>query len=74
MKNEGARVFTTFLPLYVYGDVSRRSRAANSAVPCWIWPKFELICNLMLVLVTGKNEEDPMNNEGARVFTTLFPI
>ena len=28
-KNEGTRVVTTFLPLSVYGDFSRRSRAAN---------------------------------------------
>ena len=26
----------------------------------------------MVVLVTCKNEEDPINNEGARVFTTLY--
>ena len=31
-KNEVARVFTRFLPLQVYGDFSRRSRAAYSAV------------------------------------------
>ena len=29
IKDEGARVFTRFLPLQVYGDFSRRSRAAN---------------------------------------------
>ena len=29
-KNEGTRVVTTFLPLQVYGDFSRRSMAANS--------------------------------------------
>ena len=29
-KNEGTRVVTTFLPLKVYGDFSRCSRAANS--------------------------------------------
>ena len=29
-KNEGTRVVTTFLPLEVYGDFSRHSRAANS--------------------------------------------
>ena len=33
IKNEGTQVFTTFLPLYVYGEFFRRSRAANSAVP-----------------------------------------
>ena len=26
----------------------------------------------MVVLVTCKNEEDPIKNEGARVFTTLY--
>ena len=26
----------------------------------------------MVVLVTCKNEEDPIKNEGARVFTTMF--
>ena len=36
-KNEGIRVVTTFLPLQVYGDFSRRSRAANSAVRCLIF-------------------------------------
>ena len=29
-KNDGTRVVTTFLPLSVYGDFSRHSRAANS--------------------------------------------
>ena len=29
-KNEGNRVVTKFLPLQVYGDFSRRPRAANS--------------------------------------------
>ena len=28
----------------------------------------------MVVLVTCKNEEDPIKNEGARVVTTLFII
>ena len=31
-KNDGARVFTRFLQLKVYGDFSRPSKAANSAV------------------------------------------
>ena len=26
----------------------------------------------MVVLITCKNEEDPIKNEGARLFTTLF--
>ena len=42
-KNKGARVVTTFFPLKVYGDFSRRPRAANSAVLGRIWPKFEIL-------------------------------
>ena len=60
------------LPLYVYGDFSRRSRAANSAVLGPIWPNFELVRDVMDVLVTCKYEEDPIKNEGARVDTTLY--
>ena len=35
-------------------------------------PKFELIQAFMLVIDTCKNEEDPIKNEGARAFTTLY--
>ena len=65
-------MFTRFLPLQVYGDFSRRSRAANSAVNGRIWSNFELVQDFMVVLVTCKNEEDAIKNEGARVFTTLY--
>ena len=74
IKNEGARVFTRFLPLLVYGDFSRRSRAANSAVLGPIWPNFELVRDVMDVLVTCKYEEDLIKNEGPRVLTTFSPI
>ena len=66
-------MFTRFLPLKVYGDFSRRSRAANSAVLGPIWPNFELVRDIMDVLVTCKYEEDPIKNEGARVVTTFYP-
>ena len=46
--------------LYV---VFRRSRAANSEVSDGILPKFELIQAFIVVLVTCKNEEDPIKNE-----------
>ena len=72
IKNEGTRVFTRFLPLQVYGDFSRRSRVANSTVLGPIWPNFELVRDVMDVLVTCKYEEDPIKNEGARVVTTLY--
>ena len=71
-KNEGTRDVTTFLLLLVQRDFSRRSRAANSPVRSLIWLKFELIQAFMLVLVTCKNEEDPIKNEGTRVLTSLY--
>ena len=37
-------------------------------------PKFELIQAFMHVLVTCKNEEDQIENEGARLFTRFFPL
>ena len=54
------------------GIFSRRSRAANSAVLSPIWLNFELIRDVIDVLVTCKYEEDPIKNEGARVVTTLY--
>ena len=58
----------------VYGDFSRRSRAAYSAVLCPIWLNFELVRDVMYVLVTCKYEEDPIKNEGTRVLTTFSPL
>ena len=40
------------------GVFLRRSRAANSVVGGPIWPKFELIHNIMHVLDTSKFEKD----------------
>ena len=37
-------------------------------------PKFELMQALMHVLVTCKNEEDQIENEGARLFTRFLPL
>ena len=72
IENDGARLFTIFPPLYVYGDFSSRSRAANSAVHSPIWSYFEPVQDLMVVLLTCKNEEDPIKSRGARMFTTLY--
>ena len=52
-------------------DFVNRSRVANSAVHGWIWPKFKLIRDYIIVLGTCKKEEDPIKNEGARVLTSL---
>ena len=72
IKNEGAGVVTTSLPMLVFGDFFRQSWAVNSAVHCLIWPNFEHIRDFMVVFITCKNEEDPIKNEGARMFTTLY--
>ena len=37
-------------------------------------PKLELIQAFMHVLVTCKNEEDQIKNEGARLFTRFLPL
>ena len=67
IKNEDARVLTRLYVIFF-----RRSRAANSEVSNGILPKFELIQAFIVVLVTCKNEEDPIKNEGARVLTSLL--
>ena len=72
--NKGARVLTTFSPLSVYGDFSRCSRAANSAILVPNWPNCDLVRDIMVVLVTCKNEEDQIENEGPRVLTRFFPL
>ena len=35
-----------------------------------IWPKFKLIPDIVVILVTCKNEEDPLKNKDATVATT----
>ena len=68
------RVFTRFLPnnksMGIFPDA--QGQLANSAVLGPIWPNFELVRDVMDVLVTCKYEEDPIKNEGARVVTTLY--
>ena len=66
---EGSRDFSHYKSM---GFFCRRSRAANSAVLGPIWSNSKLFRDVMVVLVTCKNEEDPIKNEGARVFTTLY--
>ena len=74
IKNSRENVITSFSPLLVYGDFSRRSRAANSAVLVPIWLNFKLGRDVMDVLVACKYEEEPIKNAGARVDTTFSPL
>ena len=69
IKNEGARVLTRLYVVFF-----RRSRAANSEVSGGILPKFELIQAFIVVLVTYKNEEDPIKNEGAGELTRFSQL
>ena len=66
---EYSQHFSHYKTMETFPDAER---AAYSVFPCLIWPKFKLIRNFMVVLVTYKNEEDPNKNEGARVLTTFF--
>ena len=68
IKNRGTSIHNTIRQFF------RRARADNSAVGGGIWPKFELIQAFIHVLVTCKNEDDRIKNEGARVFTRFLPL
>ena len=58
----------------VGGGGAKRSRAGNSTISDGIWPVFEIIRDIMVVIVTCKNEKDPFKNVGARVLTKYSPI
>ena len=66
---ECSQDFSHYKSMGIFPDAQR---AANSAVLGPIWPNFELVRDIMDVLVTCKYEEDPIKNEGARVVTTLY--
>ena len=65
IKNEEARVLTT---LNIDFSTTHGQLTPHSGR---IWPKIKLIRDFMVVLLTCKNEEDPIKNEGVRVLTTL---
>ena len=62
--------------LFVFKILSKNSiltliKGSNSIANL---PKFEFIQALMHVLVTCKNEEDQIENEGSRLFTRFLPL
>ena len=63
---------TIFPIIRSIGVFLRRSRAANSVVGGPIWPKLELIHNIMPVLVTSKSEKDRININRDNVMTSIF--
>ena len=71
-KNSLENVMTSFFPLQVYGNIFRRSRAANSVVSGPIWLHFELIEDIMHVLITCKFEKDRISSNWEKVVTSIF--
>ena len=74
-KNEGARVVTTDLlskPMQIFFDAQGKLTPQSKVGSTHIYVYIKLIQAFMVVLVTRKNEEDPIKIEGARVVTTLF--
>ena len=67
IKNEDARVLTR---LYVVFSDAQGQLTPKSAVE--FCRNFKLIQAFIVVLVTCKNEEDPIKNEGGRVLTSLL--
>ena len=63
--------FSHYKPMGIF---SKRSRAANSPVGGPIRPKFELVRDLMHVIVTCKYEEERMKSSREKVKTPFFPI
>ena len=48
--------------------------AAYAAVRVQIGSKFELVRDFMAVLLTCKNDEEPITDEGARMLTRLYVV
>ena len=56
-----------------YASIYRLSMVANSVVRGEVWPKFEISQAFIAILVICKNEDDPIENESARLATTCLP-
>ena len=63
--------FSHYKSIEIFSDVQGVSYSAD---PGLILPNFEPIQALIAVLVTYKNEENPMKNERARVLTRFSPL
>ena len=70
-KIESTRVVTT-LSHYKSMGIFPNTQGQVTHVPGQILLSFKPIRDIIGLLVTCKNEEDPIKNEGARVVSTLF--
>ena len=66
------KVATQFIPLSVYREFFRRSRAVNNAVGGWIWPNSGLLRALMYAIVICKYIKDQMKTSQGKVVTSIF--
>ena len=66
---ECSQYFSHYKSMGIFPDTQVRRTVLGR-----IWPKFELVQDIIVVLVTCKYEEDPIKNEGASVFTTFSPL
>ena len=57
-----------------YSLIFQMLKGSYSEVSDGILPKFKLIRDFIVGLVTCKNEEDQSKNEGTRVVTTFLPL
>ena len=55
-------------------EIFRDAQGQLTHVPGQILPNFEPIRAFMVVLVTCKNKEEQIKNEGARVVTRFSPL
>ena len=69
---ECSQDFSHYKSMGIFPDA--QGQLYNFAVLGPIWPNFELVRDVIDVLVTCKYEEDPIKNEGARVDTSFSPL
>ena len=62
---ESSQDFSHYKPMGGFSDAQGQLIPSHGQ----IWSNFELVRNFMAVLITCKNEEDPIKNEGDRVAT-----
>ena len=60
--------FSKYKSMGIFPDAQGQVTAVHGR----IWSNFKLSQDFIVVLVTCKNEEDPIKNAGTRVFTSLY--
>ena len=71
---ECSQDFSHYKSMGIFSDAQGQLTPQSLVRPWVIWPNFELVRDVMDVLVTCKYVEDPIKDEGARVDTTFSPL